>query len=194
MNGDVGARASRPHRGWHERGYLPHFDAGAVVQTVTFRLADSVPRALFEKAAVVASNDKDRFFLFEKHMDRGLGDCLPSNPEIAEIVRDALAHFDGERYRLLAWAIMPNHVHVLVEQIAGYRLGDILQSWKFSAHAINAARGTTGRIWSPDYFDRFIRDAMHYANAKYYIEPNPVKAKLVAKPEDWHFSSATRQT
>lgn len=192
MSNGVGARASRPHRGWHERGYLPHFDAGAVVQTVTFRLADSLPREFYEMAAAVASNDIERAVLLERGIDQGRGDCILSDPKNAEIVRGALEHFDGERYRLLAWVVMPNHVHAMIEQMEGHSLSGILHSWKsYSAHAINKERDSSRRVWSPDYFDRYVRGEDHYTHAKYYIEYNPVKARLVGRPEDWFYSSAS---
>jgi len=195
MSNGAGARTSRPHRGWHERGYLPHFDAGAVVQTVTFRLADSLPREYYEKAAAVATNDIERTILLERGIDQGRGNCILNDPKNAAIVRNALQHFDGERYRLLAWVIMPNHVHVMIEQIEGIPLTTILHTWKsYSAHEINKARGSRGQVWSPDYFDRYVRDEGHYADVKYYIELNPVKARLVENPEDWPYSSASSQT
>jgi len=195
MSNDVGARAARPHRGWHERGYLPHFDAGAVVQTVTFRLADSLPREFYEKAAAIASNSIERFLLLEKGIDLGRGRCLLNDHVNAKIVRGMLQHFDGERYRLLAWVIMPNHVHALIEQVSGHSLSSVVQTWKsFSAHAINKNRNGIGSVWSPDYFDRFIRDAAHYDSAKHYIEHNPVKARLAERPEDWPYSSAATRT
>jgi putative transposase len=194
MSNGVGARASRPHRGWHERGYLPHFDAGAIVQTVTFRLADSLPREFYEKAAAVAANEIERAILLERGIDQGRGECILSNPENAEIVRGALQHFDGEQYRLLAWVIMPNHVHAMIEQMDGHSLTRVLHSWKsYSAHAINKVRVSSRKVWSPDYFDRYVRTEDHYAHARYYIEYNPVKARLVGKPEDWPYSSASPQ-
>jgi REP element-mobilizing transposase RayT len=194
MNDHVGARASGPHRGWHDREYLPHFDAGAVVQTVTFRLADSVPREYFEKAAAIASNDMDRFFLLEKAVDEGRGDCSLTDTTNAAIVRDALEYFDGERCRLLAWVVMPNHVHTMIEQIPGHRLGGIVHAWKsYTANLINRQSAKIGRLWAADYFDRFIRGEKHYASAKYYIETNPVKARLAKRPEDWPYSSATKR-
>ena len=191
MSNDVGARAPRPHRGWHERGYLPRFDAGAVVQTVTFRLADSLPREFYEKAAAVAANGTERSLLLEKGIDQGRGNCILNDPINAAIMRSALEHFDGEQYLLLAWVIMPNHVHAMIEQAPGYSLTNVVQSWKsVSAHAINKARGRNGRVWSPDYFDRFVRDEAHYINAMYYIENNPVKARLCASPEAWPWSGS----
>ncbi|HTW34797.1 MAG TPA: transposase [Rhizomicrobium sp.] len=168
MSNDVRARAPRPHRGWHERGYVPHFDAGAVVQAVSFRLADSLPREFYEKAAAVAANDIERAVLLERGIDQGRGNCILSDPKNAEIVRGVLQHFDGERYRLLAWVVMPNHVHAMIEQMEGYSLTGVLHSWKsYSAHAINKARASGRQVWSPDYFDRYVRDEDHYAHVKY---------------------------
>src|SRR5271170_1352799 len=171
MNDGVGARAARPHLGWHDRGYIPHFDAGAMVQTITFRLADSLPRAYYEKAAVITPNSIERAILFEKGIDRGCGNCLLSDPRNAEIVRGTLCHFEGDRYRLLALVVMPNHAHAMIEQIYGHSLSTIVQSWKsYSAHAINKISGAKRQVWSHDYFDRYIRNETHYANAKIYIE------------------------
>ena len=61
----------------------------------------------------------------------------------AAIVQTALQHFDGERYRLIAWVVMPNHIHVMIEQIAGFRLDRVVHSWKsYTANTINKrARG-----------------------------------------------------
>jgi REP element-mobilizing transposase RayT len=109
-------------------------------------------------------------------------------------VENALLYFDGERYRLLAWAIMPNHVHAMIEQIEGYALGGIIHSWKsFTAKEINKLQRSTGSVWSADYHDRFIRHAEHYECAVNYIELNPVKAGLVGRAEDWLFSSARKR-
>jgi putative DNA methylase len=67
------------------------------------------------------------------------------NPDVAAMVQDAIRYFDGERYKLFAWTIMPNHVHVLIEQVAGYPLGDIIHAWKsFTAKQANKQLGRTG--------------------------------------------------
>ena len=114
---------------------------------------------------------------------------------IAHMVENALLHFGGERYQMIAWVIMPNHVHVLIETFEGYQLSGIVHSWKsYTAKEANRILGRTGRFWSREYFDRCIRDERHFANAVRYIDNNPVKAGLVAAPEDWPFSSAARGT
>ena len=202
----LGARASRPHSPltpkaeWHSRRGLPHWEAGETPQSITFRLADSLPREVIERLAqarAAASQAGETPALqrerFESLLDSGHGECLLARPELAEIVENALLHFDGTRYRLHAWCIMPNHVHVLATPLHGFSLSSIVHSWKsFTAKAINAALGRSGPVWFEEYFDRAIRNAEHFAAAQAYIEANPVKAGLCAAPEDWPFSSAAR--
>ncbi len=158
---------------------------------VTFRLADSLPRDVYDRVLSTATTDEERYKRSEAMMDQGRGQCILRQREYGEIVESALRHFDGERYRLLAWVCMPNHAHVLIETIAGFPLSKIMHSWKsFTANEINRLRGTAGTVWAPDYHDRYIRNAEHYERAVHYIEQNPVKAGLTARPQDWLFSSA----
>jgi REP element-mobilizing transposase RayT len=129
--------------------------------------------------------------LAARYEDAGHGSCLLRDPAHASIVEQALLHFDGERYRLLEWCIMPNHVHVLIHCLGGTTLGTIVRSWKtYTARQINASTGRSGALWAVDYFDRYIRDHEHLADAKAYIRRNPVKAGLCVNPEDWRWSSA----
>jgi REP-associated tyrosine transposase len=189
----LGPPASRRHKGWYARGYLPHFDNGAIVQVITFRLADSLPRGVYKHILSVA-DDGERERLMHRLIDEGRGRCLLRTPANAEIVVEALSFFDGERYRLLAWVIMPNHVHAMVEQIEGHRLDQIVHSWKsFTAKQINRRLNMDGRLWARDYFDRYVRGERHYFNAIYYIENNPVKAGFVRMAEDWAYSSAAKR-
>lgn len=89
---------------------------------------------------------------------------------------------------------MPNHVHVLVEIDPEYQLSAIVHSWKsFTAKGAIKLLGQSAHFWQPDYFDRFIRDDTHYANAVSYIQQSPVKAKLVGRAEDWPYGSAARR-
>ena len=176
------------HKSWHRRGYLPHFDEGAVVQAITFRLADSLPREAYLKIASLDAAKRGKSI--EAHMDLGRGSCILRQPDNARIVQDVLQHFDGERYRLLAWVVMPNHVHVVMEQMTGHRLGDVVRSWKnYSARRINARERKAGILWAPDYFDRFVRNEEHLQNAIRYVEANPVNAGLAREPGGWPYSS-----
>lgn len=86
---------------------------------------------------------------------------------------------------------MPNHVHVVIEPMCEHLLGAIVKSWKgFSAARINALYDRTGRLWAPEYFDRFMRSHEHLTTTIDYVENNPVAARLCRRPEEWAFSSA----
>jgi len=125
--------------------------------------------------------------------DAGHGACWLRDKRIATLVEKALLHFDGERYRLIAWCVMPNHVHVLIETWVGYPLDKVLHSWKsFTAQEANKVLKLTGAFWGREYYDRFMRDERHFAQTVTYIEQNPVKAGLVKSAEAWPFSSAAQ--
>jgi REP element-mobilizing transposase RayT len=211
-----GARASRSqdaaetaalqkeeHRGWYSRGYLPHFDQPQLIQFVTFRLADSLPKEvaqaieheLRKKKTPKSTWEAERRERLEAYLDAGHGACHLRVPRIAELVQNALLHFDGQRYRLIEWAIMPNHVHVLIEQMEGHRLGAVLHAWKsFTSKEANKLLRRTGAFWEADFFDRYIRNEKHYERVAAYIRENPVMAGLSKRPEDWAWSSAARRT
>ena len=92
----------------------------------------------------------------------------------------------------MAWCVMPTHVHVLVEQIAGWPLSQVTHAWKsFTAKAINKALGRKGRLWAPEYYDRFMRDDGQFQATRDYIENNPVSAGLCGTPDTWLWSSAS---
>lgn len=184
------------HRGWHSRGYLPHFDESNLIQSVTFRLADSLPKAkLLElQAKLPKEKSAERRELIEEWLDRGAGSCFLHNPDCAAIIEAALLYDDSVRPRVLAWCIMPNHVHALLLVLSGHPLDKVLQAVKsVSAHRINKLLGRTGPVWEPEYFDRYIRSDEHFRQQVEYIEYNPVAAKLCADPVDWQFSSARRR-
>lgn len=89
---------------------------------------------------------------------------------------------------------MPNHVHVLVEQLEGYSLHTIVHAWKsVAAHRINKNLGRKGALWQRECFDRFMRDDSHLAAIIAYIERNPVAAQLVEEAAAWRWSSAAQR-
>jgi REP element-mobilizing transposase RayT len=122
----------------------------------------------------------------DQELDAGLGGCWLRNGEIAALTQGTLLHFERERYRLLAWCIMPNHVHVVAEMIAGHSMSNIVKNWKsFISRRANAHLARTGTFWEPDYFDRYMRNEDHLVRTIEYVENNPVKAGLVGKAIDW---------
>jgi REP element-mobilizing transposase RayT len=173
------------------RGYLPHFDGPNLVQHIVFRLADSLPAQTARDIA--GAQRRDRVLAVDAALDSGYGRRDLARSSVAALVQTALLAFDGERYVLIAWCVMPNHVHVLLAIKLGLTLDRIVHSWKsYTAKEANRVLGRVGRFWAPEYFDRFMRDDEHLARTAAYIEGNPVKAGLCESVGDWQFSSAWR--
>ena len=178
------------------RRNLPHWQQDDSYYFLTWCLADSLPAAklkeLLEKKSqwqqanpepLDAEREKEFHALFsgkiEEWLDAGEGSCILKDSALRRIVDDALHHFDGERYALIASAVMPNHVHVVVRLFTGENLSDVLHSWKsFTAKQINRATGNTGTVWQDESFDRIVRSSAHLETLISYVEENPLKAKL----------------
>ena len=108
-----------------------------------------------------------------RYLDAGNGSCLLARAGAADLLRDAIFNDDGLRYVIHAVGIMPNHVHVIVQPLEGFRLREIVRQWKgISAHAINKALGRSGKVWMGDFYNRIIRDADEYANQVEYVFGN----------------------
>jgi 1-hydroxy-2-methyl-2-(E)-butenyl 4-diphosphate synthase len=189
--------------------YLPHWRIPGATYAVTFRLQDSMPAAALEdfrqRKAILAKRLEDLISqagsrnaltalvavrseiasLNQTALDPALnechGECWLGNEGIAQLVLNALKHFDGERYTLRAWSVMPNHVHVVVRPEAGHELEQILQSWKsFTAKKANELLGRTGTFWQEEYYDHLVRDGEDLKNQIRYVLENPMKAKASA--------------
>ena len=112
--------------GWRSRGYLPHFDGLAVPQFITFHLADSVPKQVIQRwkrELRSLEHEQERIVLrrrIEKYLDQGYGNSFLKDFHVANLVQNALLSFDGTRYRLFAWVVMPNHVHALLKRSEGF--------------------------------------------------------------------------
>ena len=182
-------------RYWHSRGYLPHFDQDGFTQFITFRLADSVPQQVLDKWRLDIKNgeikDTDFRRRVEYYLDQNYGQGWLRKPAIGNLVEESLLKWDGERYKLIAWVIMPNHVHLLLSPLVAHTVADIMHSIKsFTSHEANKLLNRTGHFWSKEYYDRYIRDQRHFVSTIAYIENNPVKARLCTKPEEWPWGSA----
>jgi REP element-mobilizing transposase RayT len=185
-------------KGWYSRGYLPHFDGGETTQFITYRLADSLPQNVLKKWQNELGNNQINDAEFRKnievYLDKGYGECYLNQQDIAEMIEENLLRFDKHKYKLYAWVIMPNHIHLLLTPKIGYSLSKVVHSCKsYSASMANKILERSGKFWFPESFDRFIRNYEHFENTFTYIEQNPVKAKLCEKSSDWRFSSAYRR-
>jgi REP element-mobilizing transposase RayT len=168
-------------RGWHERGYLPHRDSPGLTQFMTYHLADGFPAELRAEWAALLKIEKERERRkeLEAYLDKGRGQCWLRRPRLAKVCEAGFLHFNGQRYALKAWCVMPNHVHVLVD-VTTVPMSEFVKSWKgFTARECNAILGRNGGFWADDYWDTYMRDADQERRAVQYIENNPVKAGLV---------------
>lgn len=146
-------------------GDLPHWHQDGKIQFVTFRLSDSLPQtkieALKHEIADFSAKHprpwnedvKKEYWkvigpVQHKLLDNGYGACILKDPCIHKIVSDAILFMDGRKYHVLAFVIMPNHVHMLLV-------------------------GRTGSVWKKEYFDRIIRNERHLLNCLDYIRKNP---------------------
>jgi type I restriction enzyme R subunit/putative DNA methylase len=138
---------------------------------------------------------RERRMKLEEYLDCGIGGCALREASAAQLAEHALMHFHNERYELLAWCIMPNHIHVLVH-VWQTPLGKIVRSWKQFVQTALRATVATRRArrpalqWQREYWDTFMRNEEQERKAIRYIENNAVKAKLCQMPEDWLYSSA----
>ena len=200
--------------GWHERGYLPHCDFPGLVQFVTFRLADSMPvsrRGEWEHLLKL-EDDREKRTKLEEYLDRGIGQCHLRDSRIAQMAEAALLFEHKQSYELLAWCVMPNHVHVLVH-VWNKPLWKLIGLWKKYVSAkslalLRAERRSSDRpvsesdtagpdqssalqqFWQREYWDTFMRDEEQEKAAVRYIENNPLKAILCSAQASWPFSSA----
>ncbi|MDB6140472.1 MAG: hypothetical protein JWO94_3544 [Verrucomicrobiaceae bacterium] len=193
---------------------LPHWEQGGATYFITFRTADSIPRDVLTKwldershwlsqhgiegskndwqQQLESLSDSAKYeyhrtltMLWHEHLDNCHGACLLRQAELAQIVADALLHFDGQRYHISDFVIMPNHVHVLVgvDQIGDMRR--LCRSWKkYSATQINNRLRLKGEFWQSDSFDHLVRNENSYLKFRRYIADNPVKAQL--GPGEYH--------
>jgi putative transposase len=188
--------------------HLPHWAQSRTLCFLTWRTWDSIPREILgqwvrQRASWLARHGIDptdghwrdrvrrlpspqrREFLtafsdrWQGLLDECHGECVLRRPGLSGIVADSLRHFDGTRYTLTDFVIMPNHVHVLAAFPDEGRMLAQCESWKhFTAVRINKALGRTGRFWQEDGFDHLIRTAEQFAAVREYIAMNPVHAQL----------------
>ena len=179
-------------RGWNERGYLPHRDSPGLTQFITYHLADAFPGELLGEWAdlMKIEEDRQRRKELEAYLDKGRGQCWLRRPQVAEVCESAFRHFDGVRYHLRAWCLMPNHVHVLVS-VTTVPMAEFVKVWKgYTAYRCNRILGRCQSFWADDYWDTYIRDLEHERRTVTYIESNPVKAGLALAAKEWPWSSA----
>jgi REP element-mobilizing transposase RayT len=176
--------------------YLPHWRLDGAIYHVVFRLADSVPahllrewvaerEFLLSRKEVLSGEQATRLRHLvsartQEFLDTGHGSCILAEGRNAQLVANALAFFQGSRYNIHAWCVMPNHVHVVVEPLDDHELSKILHSWKsFSSHEMRKVIGGTGSIWHRESYDHIVRNERSYRRVVQYVLDNPLRANLL---------------
>jgi type I restriction enzyme R subunit len=189
---------------------LPHWTQPGTVAFITWRTWDSIPASVVEtwhaerpRWLLVHGIDGSRadwqahvarlpaalrrefkqlvFGQWDTSLDRCHGECLLRRPELAAVVANSLKHFDGDRYLLTDFVVMPNHVHLLAAFPDEQAMLTQVESWKhFMAVQINKRLGRKRRVWQVDGFDHLVRSEEQFGYLRDYIEQNPEHANLVA--------------
>jgi type I restriction enzyme R subunit len=178
----------------HLSGNLPHWRQEGVTYFVTFRTADSLPQErlqewLEERRQWLLDNPEphseaqchdywERFSVrLQYWLDQGHGECMLRRIEFRLVVENAMRYFDGDRYNLDEFVVMPNHAHALVTPLGAHLLSLILRSWKsYTAKKINASLGRSGAFWQKESFDHIVRSAASLEKFRQYIRDNPKDA------------------
>ncbi|MCI0377005.1 MAG: transposase [Gemmataceae bacterium] len=176
--------------------HLPHWRQAGATYFVTFRMIDSLPNEQLRQLQFLRNEwkrkhpppwskvDWDRYAreatrLAEDWLDQGHGACYFAQEEIAKILTDALLFFQGKRYFVSCFTVMPNHCHVVIRPFSQFSLEKILQICKgYVAYKVNRAIGRSGTLWQQESFDRIVRDEEHLYRVLQYIGRNPAKAKI----------------
>ncbi len=212
---------------------LPHFQPLDYTYFITFRLANSLPVLVvnrlkeeynkrlkeFESISIDKYKNEQHqeykeeyFYRFDEKLNStSFGNFWLKIPEVARIVEEAIHYRNKKKYDLIAYTIMPNHVHIIftpiVERIADslkvikvpqkseqnsvspYIVTKILQDLKkFTANKANQFLNRSGAFWQHESYDHVIRNEKELKNLVKYILMNPVKANLVNKWEDWKWN------
>jgi REP element-mobilizing transposase RayT len=189
---------------------LPHWEQPGAVYFITFRTQDSLPkevlsrmrteRCLWLRARGIAPDDPNwrtalaQLSVAEKKayhlafttrwfdlLDEGHGECVLREPAMSQIVADSLRHFDGDRYVMRSFVVMPNHIHMLAQFPTEGGMKAQCESWKrFTATKINRELQRQGYFWQGESFDHLVRSEEQYFHLVEYIANNPRKAGLSA--------------
>jgi len=183
---------------------LPHWRQPGASYFLTFRLWDSLPKAVVDDYrreqdqwqeqlacelasphGLSASTEENyeaflirRYRQMETLMDEAHGSCVFKAPDVRAIITDTLLHFHKVRYLMHGLVVMPNHVHLAVHPLNHWHVEDLLHSWKgFSALMVNKRLERKGQLWQYDSWNRIVRDAQHWHRIMRYIVNNPARAK-----------------
>jgi len=198
---------------------LPHWMQAGTVCFVTWRTADSLPAEVQEritlerqrllrdrgldpdadwKGALAKLPDVERgrvqwglFEIWDGALDRGCGACVLADPELNKVVGDSLLHFDGDRYILTDYVVMPNDL------LAAFRdeetmLKQCTSRKRYTAREINQRLKQTGEFWQVEPFDHLVRSLEQFEHYRRYIKDNGRRARLAEGQYRWYSKALGR--
>jgi putative transposase len=184
--------------------HLPHWFQRGAATFITFRTMDSMPQSVLARweqqqacflkwhnaagkslqtlqEPLKSAFKRFRHSSFHKHLDKGHGECPLGEKKAAQIVSERLLQFDGSRYVIDRFVIMPNHVHVLAAFGDRCEMRRECENWlHYTAFRINQLRGRIGPLWQAEPFDHCIRTIEQLEWVRTYIKRNPHVARLRA--------------
>ena len=173
------------------RRRLPHlYDIGHPI-FLTWRLHDSLPANRAFPTANLPSGKA--FAALDRLLDEARsGPLYLGQPALAEMVVEAIHRNSSVlgHYVLHAFAIMPNHVHLLVSPLVP--LPKLTRSLKgITSKRANEMLALTGcPFWQEESYDHLVRNEREFERIRFYIEHNPVRAGLVKEADRYRWSSA----
>jgi putative transposase len=196
---------------------LPHWTQAGTLCFITWRTHDSIPKSVLRRwyadredwlirhgidpnspgwkdqlQQLEASQRGEFVRTFSKRWNRQLdschGECVLRQPNLSQIVNESLLKFDGDRYEVTDFIVMPNHVHLLASFENEEGMLQQCEGWKhYQATQVNRELGRSGRFWQQDGFDHLVRSGEQYEALRQYIAANPEKARL--RPGEYrHYS------
>ena len=187
---------------------LPHWSQAGTICFITWRTLDSIPRAVAErwvrdraiwlhrhgievedldwrnKVLEMAPPLRSEFLQtfssrWHDQLDKCQGECVLREPTLSKIVADSLLKFDGAKYEMIDFVIMPNHVHLIAAFFDESEMLRQCLSWKhFTASQVHKALGRKDKFWQQDGFDHLIRSESQFVALRKYIADNGAKANL----------------
>jgi putative transposase len=110
----------------------------------------------------------------------------PLNHGERTLVKEALLHFDGQRYQIFAYVVMDDHVHVLFIPLADWEVGAITHTWKsFTANQMQRRFHRRGAVWRDESLDRIVRNDEEFQEKGNYILDNPRRRWPEVEDYEW---------
>lgn len=199
------------------RRHLPHIHPDGYPLFITFRLANSLPEEIIlelktqreceprlstgQPGLEVQEIEARYFSCYDEWLDKcATGPQWLENENIARTISEAILGMQNSRYKLIAYCIMPNHVHLLIENLvkelsphrgkrSRYPVAETLRLLKgATARDCNLALKRNGQFWHHESYDHYVRDEAELSRIIKYILDNPVKAGLVKEWNNWKFT------